>query len=293
MFARAVILALSIATLACAQPMDALAQPTTAPSLNALVFLLANRDPAIREQARDRLMQLTRADLPALAEAARGRPLLPTQRSLLHDIVVHVYLTGKHDFTGDGSGYLGITAPASVAYTDEQVEGGVVDNAQAANGEPVPDNNAEPPAPPTRRGAVVQSRTPGCDAYRVLEIGDVITAVSRSGTAEGKDPAFVRVTGFSQLRPMLETTRTGDWITLRILRNGEPREVRVRLARRPPTDMNGNPTNEVYEGEDYWKNTFERARNGPPSTAPATRRSKATAHEADEHNVDRTKSAAP
>jgi hypothetical protein len=263
MFARSVILALSLATLASAQPTTA---PATPESLRSLVVALGDRDPAMREQARDKLMQLTRADLPAVAEAARGRPLLPTQRSLLHDVVVHVYLTGKHDFTGDGSGYLGITSPNSVA-TIEGVQGIEVPEVLPGNGE-----EADPEStPPTRRGVVVQTRVAGCDGYRVLEVGDVITAITRPDSGEKNAGQLVRVTGFDQLRSTLANSRAGEWIVIRILRNGVEHEIRARLAPRPRDDNNGNPVNETPEGEDYWKKTFERALTGPPTSQPTTR----------------------
>lgn len=252
MFARSLIIAFALATIAAAQP-------TTTPSLPTLVEGLGDRDPGVRERSRDALMQLTRADLSALIEATRGRSLRPTQRSLLHDVVVHVYLTGKHNFAGGDSGYIGITTPPGSVVTFD------------ADGNEVDPDVAPGETQPTRRGAVVYSRVIGCDGYRVLQIGDVITAVARPDSGEADAGTFRRVAGFAQLQSQLAASRAGEWIRLRILRSGTEHEVRARLAPRPLDNAGRNIISDYPEGEQYWDKTFE-----PAIAAPTTKPSAPT-----------------
>ena len=235
---RTVILALlSLTTLAAAAPSTLPATaPTTAPApavMTALLARLDDRDPTARDQARTDLMQLRRDDLPALAEVAQAQPALsPTQWSLLREVVIQVYLTGKHNFTGIGPGYLGITLT-----NQQQVEGDET------------------------KGARVHSRLVGYDGYRALQVGDVITAISREHA--GAD--FKAVENFNQLRSLLSGTKPGEWIAIRVIRDGTEREVRLRVGQ-----LIGAMAAEVnaanfVEGERYWSETFKRKLRNPAS----------------------------
>lgn len=218
--------------------------PSTAPAAaewQTLVERLGDRDPATRAAAREALMQLTREDLPSLAVAAReSGPLSPTQRSLLREVVVQVYLAGRHRFVGIGPGYLGITISRSVTM-------------------------------PQPGGAVVQGRLQGYDGVRALEVGDVITAISLPGQA---DASFQPIDRFERLREVLGRRQPGDWVVARVIRDGAEHDVPLRLGPiplNPVEDPDGMRAAADYaEGERHWTEEFEpRLRGESPASRPA------------------------
>src|SRR5207249_7729104 len=74
------------------------ASPTTKPSdkISILFTKLADRDPAVREQARIDLMGLSRSDLPAIRKYVQGRrPLAPAQATPPRDVASQIYLAGE------------------------------------------------------------------------------------------------------------------------------------------------------------------------------------------------------
>src|SRR5688572_8418829 len=96
--------------------------PTTLPStqpistqrlktIHSTLSQLASEDPTKRDQARQELMGLQRADLPTLKQAIRlALPLEPSQSAVLRDIVTHIYLAGD-SYSSQGDGFLGVTLP--------------------------------------------------------------------------------------------------------------------------------------------------------------------------------------
>ena len=210
-----------------------LAQTTAPADLTAAISRLDDRDPEVREAARMSLMSLTRDDLPRLREAVAGAAPRVTVRDALRDVVMHVYLTGKHNFAGAATAYLGI---ASI------------------------------PAP--SESPTVRSRMIGYDAYRALRDGDVIVALRpppgrRRGEAEN---AFLPIRSIEYLQEILATVRVGEWIGVRVLRDGESVETRVRVGPRSPALMSSKGINpSLDEAREYWTREFA------PALAPATR----------------------
>ena len=205
-------------------------------------------------------MLLGRGDLPVLAEVARSMPtLLPTQRSLLKEIVDQVYLAGQHGYSGAGAGYVGVTLS------------------------PVLDVDHE-------AGARVMSRLPGYDAIRALELDDLITA---AGRVTPESSTLQAVNTVDTLREVLGPTKPGDWIQVQLERSGVSRNVYVRVGPLPPPESRG-PNPEAAQdwmnarhalADRYWKKTFlpkldegrstkrsttARTSSTAPATLPAT-----------------------
>ena len=215
-------LLLNLATLLTAIA-GATSKPSTQPaSLAAELDRLVDADPVARLAARDELMLLTRDDLPTLRRVVSERPVGPVLRNALHEIVVHVYLTGEHNFKGPGPGRLGFI-----------VTGGEI-------------------GPP-----VVGRRMPGFDAYRVLEDGDTIVGIA---TDEGDKPnTIVPVSTLLALLNELTPTTPGEWVRVRIVRNGQTLEVPIRLSQQVKLQPMGEPEPLLDIGERYWSESFEPA----------------------------------
>ncbi len=215
----------------------AIVGPRVDEPLDQLLDRLNAGDSEIRSAAREKLMLLTRDDLPSLLEVVRKKlPLSPTQLAELRQIVLHVYLTHEHGFEGDGSGFLGVTGPG----------------------------NLEEPA-------LIRGRTIGYDAYRVLREGDTIVGMQvQRGPGVGE---MKRIESFSDLRQVIVATHPGNWILVRVIRNGQPVEVTVHLASRIELvgQANGQPTNEnpnLPRAKAYWNLTFAPVLE-PAATQPA------------------------
>ena len=195
---------------------DSSSPPTTEPVdeqsiLKDALVQLSDRDPAVREGAREQLMGLSASDLPALRTAIEQmRPLAPGDANALRDIVKHVYLAGENS-DGDAShGFMGIT----------------MNDLQSV----VADDGSNSPEP---LGVVVEMRLPGFDGYRMLRDGDIILSIS----AEGIDPLRVRSS-----RMVMDTVRNltaGSRVRLDLIRNGRRLQTTVTLDPRP-TDLDRN-----------------------------------------------------
>lgn len=228
--AAAILVCLGCAVLALAQTQPASQTPsaTTKPAdLAASVARLGDRDPLVRDAARESLMSLDAADLPQLRDAVAGTLPNTTIRSALRDAVTHVYLTGKHHFAGATGGVIGIRR----ILTDDE--------------------------PPT-----IFFRTIGYDGYRVLRDGDVIVAARRPGAA-----AFERVETFAALRSQLERLSAGQWVDLRVVRGDRTVEVRLRLGPNDPrleTLGGNNPYSD--DAKRYWSEQFAPALGAPPDS---------------------------
>lgn len=200
--------------------------PTIDQPLPDLVKQLDARDLTVRDGAREMLMLLRRDELPKLLEAARAAGKLSSaQTALLREIVQHVYLTQEHGFAGIGAGFVGVSGPGG------------------GSGSP----------------AVVQGRTIGYDAYRVLREGDTVVGMQRTQDAEMRP-----IENFDALRTIVGNTRPGEWLLVRVIRNGAPVEVTVRLAARPPREITGNDNPDLPDAQRYWEETFS------PALTPAT-----------------------
>lgn len=198
---------------------------------------LDDRDPETRQLASTALMSLTRDDLPALRDVAVRQPSSVTLRAALHDVVTHVYLTGKHRFQGAVNGYLGVVAVPTLD------------------------------VPPT-----VILRTIGYDAFRALRNGDVIVGI-RLG---GRGPAVADVPSMDTLVNALSRTRAGDRLMLRVLRDGTLTDVDMTLGPKPLNlDMTKGANPAYPEAEAYWRREFapalDAAEDAAAKAAAATR----------------------
>lgn len=217
--------------------------PTTAPAKAAaatqplpqldrakqLVAQLADNDFERREAARVALMGLRRSDLPALREAVRqSSPLVPSQQTVLRDIVVHVYLTGDLYLPDpDGIGFLGVTLPGA------REQHGVMG---------------------IQRGVAVLARSPGFAAYRLLQNGDVVLTVTTDGER-------VEVNTTLELQEAVRSVKAGETVKLDVLRQGQVVRVNIRLDPRP---FNADTllafeelsTRRLNDADEYWERDF-------------------------------------
>lgn len=258
MFARLLILTASLASIAAAQPTTAPGSAATTlpatmpavpapPALPVLVDQLGDRDPAVRQQARETLMLLPASRLGELAAAVRHKKLNPNAKSLLHEVVSQIYMAGKESYTGRGRGFMGVSMQPDRSMG---IEFPIDDPAIAGDG--APDGAAtEEKVTPIRRGVAVQTVSLGHDSYRVLQPGDVITAVAIEGTS------FLPVLNFNNLSEALVQKRAGDWVAVRLIRGGTEREVRVRLAASPPPSPQSMIAQQkAAEADEYWRKEF-------------------------------------
>lgn len=194
-----------------------------------LIALLADNDYERREAARMALMGLRRSDLPVLREAVRqSRPLVPSQLTLLREIVTHVYLSGElYLADADGGGFLGVRWPGF----DPEQHGmlGIW------------------------RGVAILERSPGFVSYRLLQNGDVVLAVSADGQ-------HVEVNTIGEFQRAITSAKAGDLVKMEVLRQGRIIPVDIRLDPRP-----ANLSNVVFEemtiqrenqADAYWQRDF-------------------------------------
>jgi hypothetical protein len=150
-------------------------------------------------------MGLDRADLPMLREAILlTRPLEPSQAAVLRDIVTHVYLTGD-TYETEGGGFLGIRLPHPFKPEEQSLLS-------------------------LERGVAVVTRFPGFCAFRMLQDGDVIVAVT--------DPARVELNNPDQLIEAVKSVGPGQTITFEVVRQGQIVKVPITLDRRPSNLQN-------------------------------------------------------
>lgn len=185
-------------------------RPATAPTADRQTLqrqfqALADRDSAVRQEARRRLMELQASDLPLLRQmVADARPLRPAQVAALHDVVMQVFLAGDPYPANPDQGFLGIGmgAPAFMANRDDAEE----------------DDGSD--------GVVVLSRFPGFPGYRFLLDGDVILGVKSGGRVQ-------RINASQGLSNAVAGRPSGATITLEVQRQGRLMEVSVTLAPMP------------------------------------------------------------
>jgi hypothetical protein len=195
-----------------------------------LVAQLADNDFERREAARVALMGLRRSDLPALREAVRqSLPLVPSQRTVLRDIVVHVYLTGDLYLPDpSGMGFLGVTLPGGFDPEQHGVLG-------------------------IRRGVAVLARYPGFAAYRLLQNGDVVLTVHADGER-------TEVNTTRELQEAIQSVKGGETVKLEVLRQGQVVAVAIRLDARPFNLTNVGfdelSTRRANAADDYWDRDF-------------------------------------
>jgi hypothetical protein len=211
---------------------------------------LASADASLREKARDGLMGLRSTDLPALqAAVTRARPLLPSQRAALHEIVMQVYLTEQSYPSDPQSGFLGVSlAEVLVDLTA----------ANAADPGNVAREALRAADAQSRGGVLIIRRIPGFCGFRSLQDGDVVIGLE-DGEHRGRAVAPMRTA--DDLHNGILGRRAGQKVRLHVLREGQVRVVPVTLDAKP-VDIEGVGAFEqtVQErealAEQYWQKTF-------------------------------------
>jgi hypothetical protein len=220
---------------AAAPPAAAATAPTTQqasslPAIKQLLSQLAADNYLTRENARIALMGLKRTELPLLRDAVRqSMPLMPSQVTVLRDIVTQVYLAGDiYVADEDGRGFLGVHLP----FWGRPEERSLL--------------NVE-------RGVVVVSRVPGFCAYRMLQDGDVLLSM-----ADGAG-GTIEFGSTEQLVDAVRSAKAGDTVQFEVLRQGEILSIPITLDRKPMNltmqieEFNGRRADQV---NDLWERDF-------------------------------------
>jgi len=193
---------------------------------------LTSSDAAVRDAARNKLMDLRRKDLLELRRAVeQSRPLVPSQTMALRQIVEEVFLSGE-DYKKDPShGFLGI----------------LMDDATMALRDTTQQTDVRPSP-----GVVVADRIPGFCASRMLLDGDLILGTS--------DPPQV-FNSAEDLRLAISSVDPGTVVHLQVLRHGQVVRVPLKLDCKP-MEADNIPDAENFRRrraekfEDYWRQTF-------------------------------------
>lgn len=207
---------------------------------------LADGDAKVRDAARSELMGIERRYLPELRRIVeQTRPLLPSQATVLRQIVTHVYLAGEPYAVNHAMGFLGVRMQSAMVSqpADPQVER----NPQGPQ--------ANIPAPLPQNGVVIVERLAGFVGARALLDGDVIVAIE-----EHPQVQFASSLAFSQA---IASTAPGDTIHFQVLRRGRMVKVEVKLDSRPAaaedpdqSSMEALDAQRRQKADDYWRETF-------------------------------------
>jgi hypothetical protein len=197
----------------------ALAAPSTQRSADVRKWLeqLADADPDVRETARQKLMSLSRSDLPELRRiVADSRPLAAAQVAALHDIVVHVHTaSAPYQYDDRGSGFMGVQLYRD--YAQDLIQ-----------------------------GAVIRQRFPGLVAFQMLRDGDVIV---------GAEESSMPIIDSDTLQHVITLFGAGQTVHLKVHRAGRLMIIPIKLDFRPAnTDAFANQRAvQIEEAEQYWE----------------------------------------
>jgi hypothetical protein len=115
--------------------------------------------------------------------------------------------------------------------------------------------------------AVILGRVIGHDAYRVLREGDTVVGMQVMKSPEAR---MSSIGSYRDLRAFLRNTAPGDWILVRLIRNGEAIETSLRLGLNSGAGRNENQDRLFHEAaKHYWATQFAPLFKGQ-STAPAS-----------------------
>ncbi len=195
------------------------------------VASLNDLSPAARASATAALLDLQRDDLAQLKAVVRkASPLSPAQVEVLHDVVMHVYLSGEQ-YPKLTSGFLGM----------RMIQLDQLDRDPRTIGQ----------------GIIIQSRMAGFGAYRSLLDGDVLLSIEEYPNNWLTDSGtFVM---------LIKQTRPGTTLHMMILRQGRQMTVPVTIDARPAdARMNNNDPDSAEEynnsrlllAEEYWEKQF-------------------------------------
>ena len=188
---------------------------------------LTDKNPTIREQARHRLMTLSRNDLPALrAIVKENAPLSPAQVDGLQDIVTQVYLSDTSYPSDLTQGFLGVMF--DLEQEAIELECG---------------------------GVEIRRRIPGFCAFRELQDGDIVLSI-------GNPPAVLTFRTSPQMTQAVKLCPAGRTIPFNILRRGRLIHLPITLDARP-SNIDGQITSVDFvaqrnaEAAGYWEENFE------------------------------------
>jgi hypothetical protein len=211
-------------------------------SLRRWLTELADADPAVREQARLRLMDMPPGQLDAFREVVQvSRPLMPSQATVLRDIVVHVFLRSQQYTSDATSGWLGVTL------TKTSVP------------DLFPAGDRADPASESLLYSVVETK-PGFCAFPRLQSGDVIVGL-KLPDGRAMDASAPLDDGMPiGLIATIQALPGGQVVQLAVLRQGKVIEITLTLDARP-IDIRGRPLLDVLrdrerESSHYWQETF-------------------------------------
>ena len=215
-----------------AEPAPATQPAAIEPSLTQWLVDLDAKSPEIRATAAAKLLQLSRGDLPALKRVIeRSRPISPGQLTVLHDVILHVWLTGE-SYPKLDTGFLGLSLIPTNAWDDA---GGATD------------------------GVVVIGRMPGFAAYGALQDSDLILEIKEVPGAR-----FNRVDEFAMT---VARFRPGTPLRLVVLRGSKQIVVPLKLSARPEAagdlrgargDMDALLGQRILDAEKYYDENFAR-----------------------------------
>jgi len=203
-------------------------RPSTQPASMISEWLggLADGDDAVREQARAKLLGISRDQLPELREAVQqALPLERSQMAALKEIVIHVYLTGETFESVPEQGFIGIrSAPQHLR-------------------------------PPVMEGVLIQDGEllMGFCGYGSLQTGDVIVRV-----AEYPEKTIRSTVDLSDAIKR----DSGKTVHLDVLRRGQVVRISMKLNGRPTLAQQGEAVlNELLherlvKAEEYWQQAF-------------------------------------
>jgi hypothetical protein len=220
------------------------APPATRPtavekSIGQWIAELDHRSPLVRESAAVRLMGLSRDDLPALQRVIeRDQPISPGQAAVLHDVVLHVWLTGE-PYKKQATGFLGLSLMPNGMWDDQDL---------------------------SRDGVQVVSRMPGFAAYGALLDGDLILQI--------REAPAVRFGMVEHFASRISAYDPGTLIHLIVQRGSRQVVVPVRLSARPEAagELQGGRSamdtllgERILAAEKYYQEHFARLIDQAPS----------------------------
>ncbi|HEV2294542.1 MAG TPA: hypothetical protein VGR35_11860 [Tepidisphaeraceae bacterium] len=226
------------------QPRKPATQPAPESQLQALFQDLAASDAAARDRAFSALLDLTRADLPALRKVVeRARPVAPSQAGALREIVTHVYLSAETYDCEPRIGFLGLILPAleSVEVPLPEAPAALEENGLVEIGR-------------ANTGVPIDYRIPGFCAFRALREGDVVLGVTA--------PVQRRMRDWGELTRGIQSFPAGRRITLQVLRRGAVLNVPLTLDAKPLLALGERTWSEVVlpareaAAEKYWAQHF-------------------------------------
>jgi len=220
---------------------------------------LADADPAVRDDARQSLMGLTRdADLNRLLAVVRAaRPLRPAQAAVLHDIVCHVFLVADDPYVAVGD-------PGDPTHQQPHYVMGIRWPADMLDG--------------ARLGVPVVERWPGFPARQLLRDGDMILGVYLKLDAPLGQLPNEPTHRPQDLHDVLGKVAGQRDVLLSVLRDGREMQVHMTLVPQPvdASGINAQAADAFVQArqaqaEAYWQDHFAPvvapAADGPPEPA--------------------------